>query len=619
MERDQWGVWSVRIADGADGSPAIPHGSRVKVQLTRRDGFRCDRIPAWITYATVEAGRMGAAYDGIYWDPPVSYTWLHDAPPRPRALRIYEAHVGMSSSEPVCNSYRSFADEVLPRIARGGYNTVQLMAVQEHAYYASFGYHVTNFFAASSRSGTPEDLKYLVDTAHGLGLRVLLDIVHSHASSNASDGLNGFDFGQDACESYFHTGARGYHSQWDSRLFAYDNWEVQRFLLSNLRFWMSEFRFDGFRFDGVTSMLFTHHGINRSFSGSYSDYFGTEVDVDAVVYLMLANDLAHRVNPEATVIAEDVSGAPTLCLPVAQGGVGFDARLAMAVPDFWIKLLKERRDEQWGMHELVVTLCNRRYTEPSIAYAESHDQALVGDKTVAFWLMDKQMYDGMSTLSPASPGIQRGIALHKVIRAVTCVLGGEGYLNFMGNEFGHPEWIDFPREGNGWSHHHCRRRWDLADADHLRYGQLGAFDSALLSLEEQYRWLSHSHQLVTVANDYDKVVVAERGDLLWVFNFSPEGGYTDYPVPAPAPGRYACVFDSERPQFGGAVGAPEGEGRQLSASLPGLETWVGAYKQVPREATLRVNSPGRSVQAYVRCGDSLEGAAAAPTEGAAAA
>ena len=340
---------------------------------------------------------MGAAYDGIYWAPPEAYVWRHAPPPPPRALRIYEAHVGMSGQEAAVNTYRAFADDVLPRIARGGYNTVQLLAVAEHAYYASFGYHVTNFFAVSSRSGTPEDLKYLVDTAHGLGLRVLLDMVHSHASSNTADGLNGYDFGQPSEQSYFHTASRGYHAAWDSRCFRYDNWEVQRFLLSNVRWWIEEFLFDGFRYDGVASMLYTHHGIGRSFGGAgYSQYFGTECDVDAAVYLMLANTLAHALRPGASVIAEDVSGAPTLCLPVASGGLGFDARLAMGLPDMWVHLLKERRDEDWSMAHLAACLTNRRYGEKCVAYAESHDQALVGDKTIAFWLMDKEMYWHMS-------------------------------------------------------------------------------------------------------------------------------------------------------------------------------------------------------------------------------
>lgn len=302
------------------------------------------------------------------------YEFKYPRPPKPAAPRIYEAHVGMSSAEPRINSYREFADDVLPRIKANNYNAVQLMAIMEHSYYASFGYHVTNFFAASSRSGTPEDLKYLIDKAHSLGLRVLMDVVHSHASNNHTDGLNGFDVGQGTEESYFHTGERGYHKLWDSRLFNYANWEVLRFLLSNVRWWLEEFMFDGFRFDGVTSMLYHHHGINTAFSGKYDEYFSEATDVDAVVYMMLANSLVHSLLPDATVVAEDVSGMPGLCRPVNEGGVGFDYRLAMGIPDMWINYLKNKKDTDWSMKEIAHTLTNRRYTEKSVAYAESHDQ-----------------------------------------------------------------------------------------------------------------------------------------------------------------------------------------------------------------------------------------------------
>jgi len=351
------------------------------------------------------------------------------------------------------------------------------------------------------------------------------------------------------------------------------------------------------------SMLYTHHGIGRSFCDTgYGQYFGTEVDVDAAVYLMLANELAKRVNPQASVVAEDVSGAPTLCRPVRAGGLGFDARLAMGVPDLWIRLLKEVRDEAWGMHALVATLCNRRYSEPVVAYAESHDQALVGDKTIAFWLMDAAMYDGMSALAPPSEPVRRGVALHKTIRALTCVLGGEGWLSFMGNEFGHPEWVDFPREGNGWSHHHARRRWDLADASHLRYSQLGAFDAALMALEQRFGWLAHPHQLVSVADEERKLIVAERGDLLWIFNFHPLSGLQEELVPAPSPGMYALVFDSEANAFGGE-GEGEGDSEPRPALPGGPQSWVGPHEQERRAAGLRVDSPRRSARAYLRVGE----------------
>lgn len=598
LDRDEFGVWRGTMQN-------IPHNSRIKVRLERPDGGTVDRVPAWVRFARAEPGVMGALYDGIHWAPPPSerHVWRNAAPPKPPAPRIYEAHVGMSSPEPRVNTYRAFADDVLPRIVKAGYNTVQLMAVMEHSYYASFGYHVTSPFAVSSRSGTPEDLKYLVDTAHGLGIRVLLDVVHSHVSNNVDDGLNGYDFGQGTEESYFHTGERGYHTAWDSRLYNYSNWEVMRYLLSNLRWWLEEYRLDGFRFDGVTSMLYHHHGLNRAFSGEYGEYFSTDTDVDACVYLMLANELAKELNPEATLIAEEVSGMPTLCRPVSEGGLGFDYRLAMGVPDEWIKLLKHTRDEHWSMHHLVNTLCNRRYTEKTVAYVESHDQALVGDKTVAFWLMDQEMYEGMSLLTAweMSPVMARGMALHKVIRALTCSIGGEGYMTFMGNEFGHPEWVDFPREGNDWSYHHCRRRYDLADDHDLRYSQLGAFDAALMRLDEEYKFLSDPHQLVSSANEEDKTIVAERGELIFVFNLHTHQEYEGYEVGVGMPGKYRCVLDSDAREFGGAGVVGSDADHFTYPEAP--ETFVGEYVQEPRMCGMMVRSPARSVQVYAKVRD----------------
>ncbi|CAO2833745.1 unnamed protein product [Amaranthus hypochondriacus] len=601
MEKNQFGVWSIRIPD-SDGKPAIPHNSRVKFRFKHGNGVWVDRIPAWIKYATVDPTRFAAPYDGVYWEPPPeeSYQFKYPRPPKPKAPRIYEAHVGMSSSEPRVNSYREFADEVLPRIKANNYNTVQLMAVMEHSYYASFGYHVTNFFAVSSRSGNPEDLKYLIDKAHSLGLRVLMDVVHSHASNNVTDGLNGFDVGQGAQESYFHTGDRGYHKLWDSRLFNYANWEVLRFLLSNVRWWLEEYRFDGFRFDGVTSMLYHHHGINMGFSGNYNEYFSEATDVDAVVYLMLANRLIHNIFPDVTVVAEDVSGMPGLCRPVSEGGVGFDYRLAMAIPDKWIDYLKNKKDEEWSMNEVMLSLTNRRYTEKCIAYAESHDQAIVGDKTVAFLLMDQEMYTGMSCLTEASPVVERGIALHKMIHLITMAMGGEGYLNFMGNEFGHPEWIDFPREGNGWSYKMCRRQWNLPDTDHLRYKFLNLFNGAMNLLDEKFSFLASSKQIVSSANEVDKVIVFERGDLVFVFNFHPVNAYEGYKIGCDLPGRYRVALDSDALMFGGKgrVGHdvdhftnPEG--------IPGVpETNFNN-----RPNSFKVLSPPRTCVAYYRVED----------------
>ncbi|KAK6160824.1 hypothetical protein DH2020_004205 [Rehmannia glutinosa] len=532
MVKDQFGVWSIRIPDFG-GEQAIPHNSRVKFRFKHSNGVWVDRIPAWIKYATQDPTIFAAPYDGVYWDPPPleRYQFKHPRPPKPEAPRIYEAHVGMSSSEPRVNTYREFADDILPRIRANNYNTVQLMAVMEHSYYGSFGYHVTNFFAVSSRSGTPEDLKYLIDKAHGLGLQVLMDVVHSHASNNITDGLNGFDVGQSSQESYFHAGDRGYHKLWDSRLFNYANWEVLRFLLSNLRWWLDEFKFDGFRFDGITSMLYHHHGINMGFSGNYNEYFSEATDVDAVIYLTLANNLIHSILPDANVIAEDVSGMPGLCRPVSEGGIGFDYRLAMAIPDKWIDYLKNKKDEEWSMSEIAWSLTNRRYTEKCVAYAESHDQAIVGDKTIAFLLMDKEMYSRMSCLTEASPVIERGIALHKMIHFLTMALGGEGYLNFMGNETG------------------------LTSLEKAMVGVMINADAngtlAMNLLDDKFKFLASSKQIVSSTDDDNKVIVFERGDLVFVFNFHPKNTYEGYKVGCDLPGKYRVALDSDAWEFGG--------------------------------------------------------------------
>ncbi|XP_057468700.1 1,4-alpha-glucan-branching enzyme 1, chloroplastic/amyloplastic-like isoform X1 [Actinidia eriantha] len=604
MEKNQFGVWSIKIPDVA-GNPGIPHNSRVKFRFKHGNGILVDRIPAWIKYATLDPTKFAAPYDGVYWDPPPSerYQFKFPRPPKPKAPRIYEAHVGMSSSEPRVNSYREFADDVLPRIRANNYNTVQLMAVMEHSYYGSFGYHVTNFFAVSSRSGTPEDLKYLIDKAHSLGLQVLMDVVHSHVSNNVTDGLNGFDVGQSSQDSYFHTGDRGYHKLWDSRLFNYANWEVLRFLLSNLRWWLEEFKFDGFRYDGVTSMLYHHHGIDMAFTGNFNEYFSERTDVDAVVYLMLANCLINNILPDATVIAEDVSGMPGLGRPVSEGGIGFDYRLAMGIPDKWIDYVKNKSDEEWSLQEISWSLTNRRYCEKCIAYAESHDQAIVGDKTIAFLLMDKEMYSGMSSIVDVSPTIERGIALHKMIHFLTMALGGEGYLNFMGNEFGHPEWIDFPREGNGWSNDKCRRQWDLVDTDHLRYKFMNEFDRAMNSLDEKYSFLASTKQIVSSTNEDDKVIVFERGNLVFVFNFHPENTYDGYKIGCDLPGKYRVALDSDAWEFGGhgRVGhdvdhftSPEG--------IPGVpETNFNN-----RPNSFKVLSPPRTCVVYYRVDENLE-------------
>ncbi len=539
MVRNARGVWEIRLSPDT-----LKHQQRIKVHVVGADGEHKDRVPAWIKRAVQDSETYD--FSGEIWAPEHPYQWKNQFDPsRVDSPVIYEAHVGMSGEDERVHTYREFADHILPRIANGGYNTIQLMAIQEHPYYGSFGYHVSSFFAPSSRFGTPDDLKYLVDKAHGLGIAVLLDIVHSHAVKNEAEGLKNFD---GSGGQYFLSGSRGQHPDWDSCCFDYGRDEVIEFLLSNVRWWLDEYHFDGFRFDGVTSMLYFHRG-HEPFD-NLGAYFGPSVDHDAVSYLQLANRVIQEVKPGAIVIAEDMSGMPGLCRPVDEGGIGFTHRLAMGIPDYWIKLIKERKDEDWRMGDMWYTLTNRRYGEPHIAYCESHDQALVGDKTLSFRLMDSEMYWHMNK-NDQSLVIDRGMALHKMIRLVSLAAGGEGWLNFMGNEFGHPEWIDFPREGNGWSYKYCRRQWSLVDNQDLRFTYLAAFDKAMVELAERSHVLSVPYATPLQIDEQNQVLAFRRGPLIFVFNWSGEKAIPDYLLESSEPGEWRIVLDSDEQRFGG--------------------------------------------------------------------
>jgi 1,4-alpha-glucan branching enzyme len=450
----------------------------------------------------------------------------------------------MGTQEEKTGTYHEFTMNILPVIASSGYNTLQLMAIQEHPFYGSFGYHVSNFYAASSRFGTPDDLKELIDCAHGYGLRVIMDLVHSHSVKNINEGLGLFD---GSADQYFHAGERRNHRAWDSLCFDYSKDAVIHFLLSNCRFWLEEYKFDGFRFDGVTSMIYYDHGLEKNFV-SYDDYFNGGQDQDALTYLYLANKLIHKFSPQAITIAEEMSGMPGIAAPIAQKGYGFDYRLSMGVPDLWIKLVKDTFDEAWDMGILMHELTQHRPEEKIISYCESHDQALVGDKTLIFRMIDADMYTGM-TNSFHNLVVDRGIALHKMIRLITFATSGGGYLNFMGNEFGHPEWIDFPREGNNWSYKYARRQWHLAANKDLKYHFLGAFDREMLEINHANKLLENKYVNRITENNFDKVIAFTRGDYLFVFNFHPSNSFTDYGIPLT--GKFKIVLDSDDPKFGG--------------------------------------------------------------------
>ncbi len=536
------GVWSIFLPDETFGDRLV-HGSRVKMLVHGANGW-LERIPSYIR--RVVQDERTKDFCGQLWAPPVPFDWRGDAfdIASVGSLLIYECHVGMAQESEGVGSYAEFTRFVLPRIREAGYNAVQLMAVAEHPYYGSFGYHVSNFFAPSSRFGTPEELKELVRTAHEMGLAVIMDLVHSHYVRNLREGLNELD-GSD--HLYSPPGPSGDQPYWDSKVFDYGKERVRHFLLSNIKYWMEEFRFDGFRFDGVTSMIYRHHGYTEF--DDREKYF-SDVNGDALCYLTLANRLVHDLRPHAVTVAEDVSGMPGMCVSLDEGGVGFDYRLGMAVPDFWIRLLEEVPDEEWDIGEMWRTMTDRLPDVRTVAYCESHDQALVGDKTIAFRLMDRRMYTDMDRATE-SLVVERGMALHKMIRLFTISLAGQAYLAFMGNEFGHPEWIDFPREGNGWSYRHARRMWSLAENGFLRYGLLAAFDKAMLALVSRYGILSDGYAYNRKMDPENKTIVFSHGDVVFVFNWHPSLSLPDYPVPVPRSGRYRVVLSTDAREFGG--------------------------------------------------------------------
>ncbi|MGN1359081.1 MAG: alpha amylase C-terminal domain-containing protein [Kiritimatiellia bacterium] len=533
--RDVWqGMWPENL---------IRHGQFYRLEMVWNGG-RGERIPAYARRVVQDADTN--LYAAQVWTPETVYRWENPFKVDTRAPLIYEAHIGMAQEREGVGTYTEFRDRILPRIKRAGYNTIQLMGVMEHPYYGSFGYHVSSFFAASSRFGTPEDLKSLIDTAHGMGLAVIMDLVHSHAVKNERDGLGMFD---GTPWQYFHDGPRGWHSAWDSRCFDYSKIDVLHFLLSNCRYWLDEFHFDGFRFDGITSMLYTHHGLGVDFV-DYHQYFGESVDEDAWCYCNLANRVVHAVRPDAITIAEDVSGMPGMAAPIEQGGLGFDYRMAMGVPECWFKLVRDVRDENWNVGWLWHELTSRRTDELTVNYVESHDQALVGGKSFIFQLVDSEMYYSMHK-GAENLVVDRGIAIHKLARMATVASCGGAYLNFMGNEFGHPEWIDFPREGNGNSYHWARRIWSLRDNKGLYFKALGDFDEALMHLAtEKIPDLASTLPKRMYVDDDGKILGFMRGDCVFLFNFHSTRSVVDYPVLVP-PGTYRWLLDTDEIRYGG--------------------------------------------------------------------
>ena len=532
------GDWELKLP-----AKAIKHGQLFKLSI-HWEGGQGERIPAWAT--RVVQDDQTKLFAAQAWAPEQPYEWkCTKFKPNTSPLLIYECHIGMAQDKEGVGTYAEFREKVLPRVINDGYNCIQIMAIQEHPYYGSFGYHVSSFFAASSRFGTPEELKELIDAAHAAGIAVIMDIVHSHAVKNENEGLGNFAGDPN---QYFYAGGRREHPAWDSLCFDYGKNEVMHFLLSNCKYWLEEYHFDGFRFDGVTSMLYYSHGLGDNFCG-YGDYYNGNEDDNAIAYLTLANLVIHEVNPKAITIAEEVSGMPGLAAPFKDGGYGFDYRMAMNIPDYWIKIIKELRDEDWKPSSMFWEVKNRRVDEKTISYCESHDQALVGDKTIIFRLIDADMYWHFKK-GDENYTVERGIALHKMIRLLTASTINGGYLNFMGNEFGHPEWIDFPREGNGWSYKYARRQWNLVDNHELCYHYLGDFDRQMLKTLKMQKDIQKTPVTEIWHNDGDQVLAFQRGDLLFVFNFSYNRSYTGYGFMV-RQGAYNVLLNTDDTAFGG--------------------------------------------------------------------
>lgn len=546
--------YSLRPIGGGNWEIMLPsmflrHGEKYKLFIEWPGGGG-ERLPAYAV--RVVQDEVTKIFCAQVWEPERPYVWKNARPSRKNAPMIYECHIGMASEQEKVATFEEFRRDVLPHVADLGYNTLQIMALQEHPYYGSFGYQVSNFFALSSRFGTPEEFKALIDEAHGLGISVIMDIVHSHSVDNEAEGLGFFDGREDL---YFYSGPQGRHPAWGSRCFDYGKDETKFFLLSNCKYWLEEYMLDGFRFDGVTSMLYWDHGLGKDFSG-YENYFDAGVDENAVAYLALANLLLKELLPDVITIAEDMSGMAGLASPFEGGGVGFGYRMAMGIADHWIKWIKEKSDEEWSPGEMWYELTNKREDEKTISYAECHDQALVGDKTIIFRLMDKEMYFSMNTDS-RSPVVDRGISLHKIIRLATLATAGNGYLTFMGNEFGHPEWIDFPREGNSWSYKYARRQWSLCRPDYLRYSFLMRFDRAMIKMAESEKIMEERPELL-VADEQKGILVFVRGKCIFAFNFNPEASFTDYGFSAP-PGKYKIILNSDSLEFNGFERVESGE------------------------------------------------------------
>ncbi|XP_047249302.1 1,4-alpha-glucan-branching enzyme 3, chloroplastic/amyloplastic isoform X3 [Capsicum annuum] len=537
--------------------PALPHGSQYRVYFNTPNG-PLERVPAWATFVIPDAdGKQAVA---VHWEPTpeYAYKWKHKQPVKPKSLRIYECHIGISGQEPKISSFNDFISKVLPHVKEAGYNAIQIIGVVEHKDYFTVGYRVTNFYAVSSRYGTPDDFKRLIDEAHGLGLLVFLEIVHSYAAADEMVGLSLFD-GTNDC--YFHTGKRGLHKFWGTRMFKYGDLDVLHFLLSNLNWWVEEYHVDGFHFHSLSSMLYTHNGF-ASFTGDMDEYCNQYVDKDALLYLILANEVLHTLHPNVITIAEDATLYPGLCDQTSQGGLGFDYFANLSASEMWLALLENTPDHEWCM--------------------KNHNQSISGGCSFAEILIGNSL--GKSSISQES--LVRGCSLHKMIRLITCTIGGHAYLNFMGNEFGHPKRVEFPMSSNNFSFSLANRSWDLLEND-VHY-QLFSFDKDMMDLDKNGRILSRGLANIHHVNDTTMVISYLRGPNLFVFNFHPVNSYERYTIGVEEAGEYQITLNTDEKKYGG---------RGLFGHDQNLQRTINRRADGKR-ICLEVPLPSRSAQVY---------------------
>ncbi|KAG8075748.1 hypothetical protein GUJ93_ZPchr0006g43795 [Zizania palustris] len=519
--------------------PAISHKDKYRLYFNTPDGA-LERIPAWATYVLPDV--RGKQSYAVHWEPPPEeiYKWRFERPKVKGSLRIYECHVGISGSEQKISSFQEFTSNVLPHIKDAGYNAIQLIGIVEHKDYSSVGYKVTNYFAVSSRFGTPEDFKKLVDEAHGLEMVVLLDIVHSYASADELVGLSLFD-GSNDC--YFHTGKRGHHKYWGTRMFKYDDVDVLHFLFSNLNWWVTEYHIDGFQFHSLSSMLYTHNGFS-TFTGAMEEYCNQYVDKDALIYLILANEMLHELHPDIITIAEDATFYPGLCEPTTQGGLGFDYWVNLSIPEMWLWHLENVPGQEWSMNKIMKVLISKNCN--MLSYVENHNQSISGRKSFAEIILHKEK---CSNNSVSDDGIFRACSLLKIIKLLTFSTSGGAYLNFIGNEFAHPKRIEFPMSGNDYSFGLANRQWELLEKGVHKH--IFNFDKDLMSLDGKERLILRGSPNIHHCDDTSMFISFTRGPFLFVFNFNPDATSGLYSVGVDEAGEYQLILNTDETKYGG--------------------------------------------------------------------